>query len=120
MSEEHERGKLGEKMAAEHLQGRGYAILATNYLYGKAEVDIVAEKDGRIVFVEVKTRQSAYLSAPAYTVSPRKQKQIIKAADAYMKEQNSGREARFDVITVIVNSKYQKLDHLEDAFFPTL
>jgi putative endonuclease len=120
MSEEQERGKLGEKMAAEFLQGKGYSVLATNYVYDKAEVDIIAEHDRRIVFVEVKTRESAYLSAPEYTVSPRKQKQIIKAADAYLKEHHIEKEARFDIVTVIVNSKYKKLDHLEDAFFPTV
>ena len=120
MSQHNEIGKLGEKMAAEHLQKKGYSILKQNYVFGKAEVDIVAEINKQLVFVEVKTRQSSYLSDPEYTVSMRKQKLVIKAADAYIKEFDLDMEARFDIITIIVNGQYTKLDHLEDAFYPTV
>jgi putative endonuclease len=120
MSKATELGKLGEKMAAEFLQKKGYHILKQNYSFGKAEVDIVAEKNNQMVFVEVKTRQSAYLSDPEYTVSMKKQKQIIKASDAYLKQFNIELESRFDIITIIVNGNYTKLEHMEDAFYPTL
>jgi putative endonuclease len=120
MSDHNELGKLGEKMAAEHLDKKGYKILDKNYSFGKAEVDIVAMKNNKVVFVEVKTRESSYLSAPEYTISPKKQKQIIKAADAYLKEHNLEQESQFDIITIIVNSQYSKLDHMEGAFYPTL
>lgn len=120
MSEHNELGKLGEKMAAEHLRKNGYNILKQNYVFGKAEVDIVAEKNNQLVFVEVKTRQSAYLSDPEYTVSMKKQKQIIKASDAYIKEFDLDMESRFDIITIVINGQYKKLDHLEDAFYPTV
>ena len=66
------------------------------------KVDIVAEKNNLFIFVEVKTRQSSYLSDPEHTVSMKKQKQVIKAADAYVKEQDRDLESRFDIITVIV------------------
>jgi putative endonuclease len=95
MTDHIELGKLGEKMAAEHLDKMGFKILAKNYVFGKAEVDIVAMKDNKIVFVEVKTRESSYLSGPGYTVSTKKQKQIIKAADAYLKEHLLEQESRF-------------------------
>jgi putative endonuclease len=120
MSKHNELGKLGEKMAAEHLVKKGFRILKQNYFFGKAEVDIVSEINNQLVFVEVKTRQSSYLSDPEYTVSMRKQKQIIKASDAYIKEFDLDMEARFDIITIVVNGQYTKLDHLEDAFYPTL
>lgn len=120
MNKHLELGKLGEKMAADHLRKKGYNILTQNYFFGKAEVDIVAKIDNQLVFVEVKTRESSYLSDPEYTVSMKKQRQVIKAADAYVKEFDLDLESRFDVITVIVNSKYTKVDHLEDAFFPTV
>ncbi len=118
MSEHNDLGKLGEKLAAEHLRKNGYNILKQNYSFGKAEVDIVAEKNNQLVFVEVKTRQSSYLSDPEYTVSMKKQKLVIKAADAYVKEFDLDMESRFDVVTIIVNGQYTKLDHLEDAFYP--
>ncbi len=120
MSEHNDLGKLGEKMAAEHLRKKGYNILKQNYSYGKAEVDIVAEKDNKLVFVEVKTRQSAYLTDPEFMVPVKKQKQVIKAADAYIKEYDLDVESRFDIITVIVNKEYSRVDHLEDAFFPMM
>jgi putative endonuclease len=120
MSEQSEIGKLGEKMAAEHLRKKGYSILKQNYFFGKAEVDIVAQIADQLVFVEVKTRQSAYLSDPEYTVSMKKQKQVIKAADAYVKEFDLDMESRFDLVTIIVNGQYTKVDHLEDAFYPTV
>jgi putative endonuclease len=120
MSEHNELGKIGEKMAAEHLRKKGYNILKQNYVFGKAEVDIVAEKNNQLVFVEVKTRQSSYLSDPEFMVPMKKQKQVIKAADAYIKEFDLDMESRFDIITIIVNNEYTKVDHLEDAFYPTL
>jgi putative endonuclease len=120
MSEHNELGKLGEKLAAEHLREKGYTIIKQNYVFGKSEVDIVAQINNQLVFVEVKTRQSAYLSDPEYTISMKKQRQVIKAADAYVKENDLDMESRFDVITVIVNSQYKKVDHIEDAFYPVV
>lgn len=120
MNKQLELGKLGEKMAAELLLKKGYSILKQNYFFGKAEVDIVAQINNQLVFVEVKTRESSYLSEPEYTVSMKKQRQVIKAADAYVKEFDLDLESRFDIVTVIVNSQYTKVDHLEDAFYPTV
>lgn len=120
MSEHNELGKLGEKIAAAHLLKNGFVIRRKNYVFGKAEVDIIAEKDNRLIFVEVKTRTSSYLSEPELTVTVKKQKQIIKAADAYVKECDLDIESRFDIITVITNSEYTKVEHLEDAFYPAL
>ncbi len=120
MSEHIDIGKQGEKIAAEHLRQKGYTIHTQNYFFGKAEVDIVAEIDNTYVFVEVKTRQSSYLSDPEFMVPMKKQKQVIKAADAYIKEFDLENESRFDIITVIINQEYSKVDHLEDAFYPTV
>jgi putative endonuclease len=120
MTKHIELGKLGEKLAAEMLRNKGYSILQQNYFFGKAEVDIVALMNNQYVFVEVKTRESSYLSDPEFLVPMKKQKQVIKAADAYVKEHELDIESRFDVITVIVNNNYTKIDHLEDAFVPML
>src|SRR5262245_46245768 len=103
MSKQSDLGKLGEKMAAEHLSKQGYTILKKNYVFGKAEVDIVAEKNNRLIFVEVKTRESDYLSDAALLVPIKKQRQIIKAADAYVKEFDLDFESQFDIIIVISN-----------------
>ena len=120
MSSQSELGKFGEKLASEHLIRSGYAILRKNFVWGKAEVDLIASKEQHIVFVEVKTRMSEYLSDPSLMVPMRKQRHIIKAADAFMKSLDEELPARFDIISVITNSHYTKIDHIEDAFFPTI
>ena len=115
-----ELGKSVKNLACEMLRKKGYLIKKRNYRFDRAEVDIIAEKDKMIVFVEVKTRESDFLSDAAQMVPMKKQKQIIKAADAYLKEHDLDNEGRFDIVVAIVNSKYKKLDHIEDAFYPTL
>ena len=116
--EANELGKVGETIAAEKLVKDGYKILHRNYRFLKAEVDIVAEKDGLIIFVEVKTRVSSYLSDPSLLVPVSKQKQIIKAADDYIKTFYPERESRFDIMIVITNKQYTFVDHIVDAFYP--
>jgi len=115
-----ELGKVGEEMAVKHLQQNGYVIYERNYTYDRAEVDIVAEQNGMLVFVEVKTRTSAYLSDPSLLISRKKQRQIIKASDNYAREVHPGKESRFDVIIIVTNSKYSSLEHIIDAFYPML
>lgn len=118
MAEANELGKKGEKIAADQLLKLGYKILSKNFIYDHKEVDIVCEHDSKIVFVEVKTRYSPYLSDPALLVPIKKQKQIIKVADFYMKEFYPEKEARFDIVIVITNSEYTKHELIVDAFYP--
>jgi putative endonuclease len=121
MSDASDLGKKGEKLAAEHLRKQGYSILAQNYRFSKlAEVDIVATNDKEIVFVEVKTRASNYLNDPAVMVSRKKQKRIFKAADKFLKEKNVTLEWRFDIISIVMNESTTTIEHLEDAFYPTM
>jgi len=113
-----ELGRIGEAMATKHLSENGYIIHARNYIYDHAEVDIVAEQNGMLVFVEVKTRTSAYLSDPSLLISRKKQRSIIKASDNYAREVQPGKESRFDVIIIVTNSQYKSLEHIVDAFYP--
>ncbi len=113
-----ELGKIGEKIAADELAFNGYRILTKNFFYNRNEVDIICEHDGKIVFVEVKTRMSAYLSDASLLVPISKQKQIIKVADYFLKEFHPEKEARFDIVIVVTNSQYTKIEHIVDAFYP--
>jgi putative endonuclease len=113
-----ELGKVGEEIACKKLIEKGFTILQRNYRFLKAEVDIVVTKDEKIIFVEVKTRQSSYLSDPALLVPLGKQKQIIRAADEYIKVHYPEKEFRFDIMVVITNSQYTSVEHIEDAFYP--
>lgn len=119
MAEHNELGKKGEEAALEYLIHEGYKILETNWRRGHAEIDIIAA-DGRfIVIVEVKTRVSEYVS-PQESVTRKKQKLLIQAADAYITAKHLKSEVRFDIVTVIVEGEKKRISHLKDAFYPTL
>jgi putative endonuclease len=111
-------GKLGEKLAKEHLVESGYEILDENWTYKKTEVDLIVYKDKRIVFVEVKTRTSAGFGEPEDFVNESKQSNLQKAADEYIYLMDFNGEIRFDIIAILFDSlgKYQ-LKHIEDAFW---
>lgn len=113
-----ELGDIGESIACDTLRNNGYKILRRKYIFNRAEVDIVAEKDDLIIFVEVKTRISSYLTDPSLLVSLGKQKQVIRAADQYIKDFYPENEWRFDIMVVITNSDYTSIEHIEDAFYP--
>jgi len=120
MSESHDLGQKGEDLAAEYLKNAGFRILFRNWKWGKHEIDIIAEKKDFIVFAEVKTRTDEYLMHPVSAVTKEKQKSIIMAADGYIKRFNVDKDSRFDVITIIKKGEEFEIDHIEDAFYPTL
>ena len=120
MSKSHILGIKGEDIAAEHLKKSGYKILYRNWKWGKNEIDIIAEKDDTVVFVEVKTRTDEFLGGVASAISTEKQKSIIYAAEGYIRRYNVDKESRFDVLTIIMTGETYTIDHIESAFYPTL
>jgi putative endonuclease len=113
-----ELAKKGEELACEYLVSKGYTIVQRNYRTGQGELDIIARDKNFIVIVEVKTRESAFLTDPLQLVPLTKQRQVIKMANTYLKRLSTLEQARFDIIVVIHNSGYTKLEHIEDAFYP--
>ena len=110
-------GKDGEDVAAAHLQSRGYRVLERNFRCDAGEIDIIAERDGALVFCEVKTRRTDRWGQPSEAVHPRKQARIRRLAAAWLGA--SGRRAhsiRFDVVSVVVEPGASRLEHIEDAF----
>lgn len=120
MAESHNLGKKGEDLAAEHLKKSGYKILNRNWNAGKHEVDIIAENKDFIIFCEVKTRSEDFQMHPVTAVTREKQRSLIFCADIYIQRYNITKECRFDVITVIKAFDSFQVDHIEDAFYPTL
>lgn len=120
MAESHDLGKRGEDLAAEHLKKSGYRILQRNWKFGRNEVDIIAENNKFLVFAEVKTRTDELLVGVADIVNREKQRSIILCADRYINWYNITKESRFDVIIVIFSGNTHRIDHIEDAFYPTL
>ena len=113
-----ELGQIGESMACDALRKKGYTIVRRNYIFNHSEIDIIALLEEKIIFVEVKTRISSFLTDPSLLVTIGKQKQIIKAADQFVKDFYPEKEWRFDIIVVITNSEYTSIEHIEDAFYP--
>ncbi|MDP4224160.1 MAG: YraN family protein [Bacteroidota bacterium] len=119
MSESHSLGRKGEALAAEHLQKKGYKIRHRNWVSGRNEVDIVAENKDYVVFVEVKTRSEELLDVREL-VPPKKQKILEYVAHSYIRRYGLDKESRFDVIVITGDEDNLKINHIEDAFYPTL
>lgn len=114
-----ELGKRGEEIASNYLRENGFNILFRNWFFGHKEIDIIAEKDDVLHFVEVKARSQYYYDEPKQAVVRRKQKNIIEAADAFMQEREDGREALFDIVSVVFYSDHHELELIENAFEPS-
>jgi len=95
-------GLDGEAAARAALRSHGYVILAERYRVAHGEVDIVARDDQTIVFIEVKTRRAGAYGGGAAAVTWRKQRTIVRVAEAFIAR---GRLAhlpcRFDVVSVV-------------------
>ncbi len=111
-------GAAGEQLAAEFLKEKGYRIRERNFRVSMGELDIIAEKDGRIIFVEVKTRRNLNCGTPAESVSYYKQKKIIQVAQIFLRQRRlEGCSCRFDVIEVYVRPEETwSVRHLPGAF----
>ncbi len=120
MSLSYELGKKGEALAAEYLAAKGCVILVRNFRAGKTEIDIVASDKTVLVIVEVKTRNTRYFGEPQQWVTPAKQKLLVRAANAYVKYRGFQGEVRFDVVSVIADENGTEINHIPDAFYPTL
>ncbi len=117
MAEHNELGKLGEELAVEYLQKNGYEILETNWVYQKAEIDIIAQKNAVLAVVEVKTRSSIDFGLPQDFVKPKKIQMLVKAVHAYVTENDIESEIRFDIIAIRKNDQKFEIEHLTDAFY---
>lgn len=108
-------GKVGEKLVAEYLTGRGYVILKRNFVTPFGEADIVAEdkERGEIAFVEVKTRTSDGYGSPAEAVDYKKRERYKKIAAYYWAQTGKEPNARFDVAEV---SSSGEIEYIEYAF----
>jgi putative endonuclease len=94
-------GRWGEDVAAEYLKANGYVVLERNVHSAHGEIDIVASKNGLLVFVEVKTRRSHDFAYPEDSVTHRKQAYMLSAAEDYLQgHPESGDSWQFDVIAV--------------------
>ena len=113
-------GRNAEKVAAGYLKARGYRIWKTNWRWGKKELDLVTLHHDELVIVEVKSRVGNAVNDPAVVVDRIKERNIILAADAFIRLHGCSRPTRFDVIAVIYSGSGMEIEHMENAFYPTV
>ncbi|MCC8070822.1 MAG: YraN family protein [Bacteroidales bacterium] len=120
MADHNELGKWGEEMAREYYIGLGYAIFGMNVKVGSIEIDMIAMKDNRLSFVEVKTRSTLPDNA-LEAINPRKMQRMARAADSFIRTNRLPYEPQFDIVIVTGSpTKGPRISHYPDAFLPPL
>ena len=107
-------GQDGENLAAKFLEAKGFEIVARNYRYRKAEIDLIVQKDDWLLFVEVKTRSATNFGEPESFVSMKQVNRIIDAAEAYIYANDWNGHIRFDIVSVTLGWETE-IAHFEDA-----
>ena len=106
-------GRAGEVKAGEYLKKKGYKILKTNYKTHIGEIDLIAEDNGTVVFIEVKTRSDDRFGAPSEAVTIKKTQKYYKVAEEFLvRERKTDFPCRFDVIEI----ENGQINHIIDAF----
>lgn len=107
------KGKLFEQKAEEFLKNSGYKILVKNYTSKFGEIDIIAEIDNTIVFIEVKGRLTESFGLGEESITARKIRKITKTALLYIQENDLyDKDLRFDVVAINNN----EVCHIKNAF----
>ncbi|MCY3779825.1 MAG: YraN family protein [Chloroflexi bacterium] len=119
MPEAQEIGALGEELAQRYLRRKGYVILEANWssLYG--ELDIIAEKDEQLIFIEVKARRGADTEAALAGITAAKRERTLKAVYQYLDHRALDWDSpwRIDVIAIALDrGGGMEIAHVEDAF----
>lgn len=107
------KGRKFERLAASYFEQQGYTILERNWRARSKEIDLIAQKNGLIIFVEVKSSTTKKFGHPAERVDKKKIAHLTNAAQQYLiAKKISGIDLRFDVITFTNGS----LEHYPNAF----
>ena len=111
-------GRRGEELAKRHLVSIGYAVLESNHRTKSGEIDLIAEREGVLVFVEVRTRRGSGFGSPEESVTAAKRSRLVTCAEEYI--QSAGVESvdwRIDVVALELDASGRliRLDVLENA-----
>ena len=111
-------GELGERMAEQHLLAKGYRIRERNFRIREGEIDLIAETDGTLVFVEVRARKGARMGTAIESLTPAKRRRLIVLAEAYGQvREDLPEDQRIDVIALDLSAsgKLLSVEHIEGA-----
>jgi len=110
-------GQKGEALAEEFLIDQGYRIVERNFKNKLGEIDIIAQDDETLCFVEVRTRTSVWHGHPFESVTKSKQRKLTQVALSYMKYKNLTEiHARFDCIAIIPQEQGHSIEIIKNAF----
>ena len=113
-------GTLGERVAARWLAQNGWWVLHRRFRNGHRDIDLVAQRNGLVAFVEVKARSDNGFGDPVEAVGWQKQRELRRSAQVWIDRYGiSGTEYRFDVIGVLINGDSVRVKHVENAFSVT-
>lgn len=112
-----ELGKRGEQLAKEYLQQRGFNVLHSNWKYECYEIDLIATKNGKLHFVEVKTRKSSAFGFPEESVTKQKFSRLQRAAAQFLYKHRQWRIVQYDILSISIDSS-GKVDYfyIEDVY----
>ena len=102
MAQHNLTGNTGEALAAAYLSGKGYNIMHQNWRHSRWEVDIIAEKDSILHFVEVKTRRTSKFGHPEENVDKKKIQNLINAAEEFLYQHPEWKRIQFNVLAITI------------------
>lgn len=102
MAEHNLTGNTGEALAAVYLSEKGYNIMHQNWRHSHWEVDIIAEKDSILHFIEVKTRRTSKFGHPEENVDKKKIQNLINAAEEYLYQHPQWKRIQFDILAITI------------------
>jgi putative endonuclease len=111
-------GDFGERVAASHLEAKGYTILERNWSVREGEIDLIASKPSELIFVEVRTRRSNAMVGPAESIDPRKAAHVRAAALMYVQQHpESPPNQRIDAVVIELDAKGRvlRVEQIENA-----
>ncbi len=119
LSDPHRLGRWGQNRAEQYLRRHGLQIIARNYAFSGGELDLVmGNKDGVIIFVEVKTRRNENFFPAVAAVNYKKRQKITRTAKCFLRQfKITERPLRFDIVTVVLGEKGPpEIRHYPNAF----
>jgi len=117
MASHNRLGKEAEQMAVNYLKEKGYEILHCNWRYSRYEIDIIAIKKDLLRIIEVKSLKSSAFRYPEESVTKKKFKYLLKAADEFLFQNQQYRHVQFDILSIVLNpEKEPEYFLIEDVF----
>ena len=114
MNSKQETGKIGEEIAKNYLERKGYKIIERNFRCRQGEIDIIAMYSGKLIFVEVKTRTSDKYGTPGEAINQIKKMHIEKSAAQYLFHKKLFKTTiRFDAIEILIKEGKCQINHIK-------